>query len=58
MFNSCLNRCNFLKPFRLWLLISCFMIVLWLEINDVFLIFFNSITSAVTACKVGVFKKT
>ena len=42
-------------------LVSCFMIVLWLEINDVFLRFFllfNSITSAVTACNVGVFKKT
>ena len=42
-------------------LVSVFTIVLWLEINDVFLKFFlwfNSITSAVTACNVGVFKKT
>ena len=44
--------------FALATLVSCFMIVLWLEINDVFLRFFllvNSITSAVTACNVGVF---
>ena len=37
------------------------MIVLWLEIHDVFLRFFllfNSITFAVTTCNVGVFKKT
>ena len=61
MFNSCLNQCNFLKPFRFWLLVLCFMIVLWLEINDAFLIsflIFNSTVSAVTACNVGVFKKT
>ena len=49
----------FLKTFsHLATLVSCFMIVLWLEINDVFLRFFllfNSITSAVTACNVGVF---
>ena len=39
--------------------VSCFMIVLWLEINDVFLRFFllfNSITSAVTACNVSLRK--
>ena len=44
--------------FALATLVSCFMIVLWREINDVFLRFFllfNSITSAVTACNVGVF---
>ena len=44
--------------FALATLVSCFMIVLWPEINDVFLRFFllvNSITSAVTACNVGVF---
>ena len=64
IFKSCLNLCNFLKLFRFWLLlfhVSCFMIVLWLEIRDVFLRFFllfNSITSAVTASNVGVFKKT
>ena len=35
------------------------MIVLWLEIHGVFFIFlllFHSVTSAVTACNVGVFK--
>ena len=64
IFNSCLNLCNFLNLFCFWLLlfhVSCFMIVLQLEINDVFLRFFllfNSITSAVTACNMGVFKKT
>ena len=44
--------------FTLATLVSCFMIVLWREINDVFLRFFllfNSITSAVTACNVSVF---
>ena len=58
VFSSCLNLCNFWKLFRFWLLVSCFMIVLWLEINDVFLRFFllfHSITSVVTACNVGVF---
>ena len=40
---------------------SCFMIVLWLEINGDFLRFFsniNPVTYAVTAYNVDVFKKT
>ena len=40
---------------------SCYMIVLWLEIHDVFLrvfLLFNLVTSAVTTYNVGVFNKS
>ena len=41
---------------------SCFMILLWLEIHDdflwIFFLLFNLVTSAVTAYKVNVSKKT
>ena len=61
IFNSCLNRCNFWKLFRFGY--SCFMFHDCplagnkRRLFEIFLLF-NSITSAVTACNVGVFKKT
>ena len=55
IFNSCLNLCNFLKLFCFWLLL--FHVGNKRRLFEVFLLF-NSITSAVTACNMGVFKKT
>ena len=66
IFNSCLNLCNFLNLFCFWLLlfhVSCFMFHDCplagnkRRLFEIFLLF-NSITSAVTACNMGVFKKT
>ena len=57
-FYSCLNLWFFSNLFSFG---YCFMIVLWLEIHGVFFemfLLFYSVTSAVTAYNVGVFKKT
>ena len=58
-FNSCLNLCNFLKLFRFRLLLfnDCPLAGNTRCLFEIFLLF-NSITSAVTTCNVGVFTKT
>ena len=58
-FKSCLNLCNFLKLFRFRLLLfnDCPLAGNTRCLFEIFLLF-NSITSAVTTCNVGVFKKT